>query len=163
MKLASLTAAATLALSASAFAYTGVSPTMVSSVENILEESGIENVDITTLTDEQVVEIYVAGQQMDSNQQIGMIRAALDADNYTMRPVTERRMTLTDVDAETGLAPMGENSVVVSVQNYLDRLGLEADASLLTDNQVAEIYFLAYSNDEMNETNRDEVETILGM
>jgi len=163
MKLITLTAAATLALSASAFAYTGVSPTMVSSVEDILDESGIENVDISSLTDEQVVEIYVAGQRGDANEQIGMIRAALDEDNYTMRSVSERRMGLSDIDVDTGLAPTGENSVVVSVQNFLDRRGFEADASTLTDSQVAELYFLAFSNDDMNAVNRDEIETILGM
>jgi hypothetical protein len=161
MKTTILTTAAALALTAPAFAYTGVSPSMLSSVENILEESGLD-VDLTTLTDEQVVEIYAAGQQPDANQQIGMIRAALDADNYTMRPVTERRVILTERDV-SGLEPAGENSVVVSVQNFLDMMNFDVDASLLSDSQIAEIYFIAYGDDEQNETQRDQVETILNM
>ena len=161
MKLTTMTAAAALALAAPAYAYTGVSPSMLSSVENILLESGLD-VDMTTLTDEQVVEIFAAGQQADANDQINMIKAALDADNYSSRAITERRVILTERDATTGLEPAGEASVVASVQNYLDANSFDVDASTLTDAQVAEIYFLAFGQ-EQNQTNRDEVETILNM
>jgi hypothetical protein len=160
MKLITMTAAAALALAAPAFAYTGVSPSMLSSVENILEESGL-SVDVTTLTDEQVVEVYVAGQQDTSAEQLGMIRSALDEDNYIMRPVTERRMTLTEAD-ERGLVPVGENSIVASVQNYLERQNFEVDASTLTDAQIAEIYTIAFSAED-DAGNRDEIESILNM
>jgi hypothetical protein len=159
MKLITMTTAATLALSAPAFAYTGVSPTMLSSVENILEQTGL-SVDVTTLTDEQVVEVYAAGQD-SGGEQLQKIRAALDEENYVTRPVTERRMTLTEAD-ERGLAPVGEASVIASVQNYLEIQGFEVDASTLTDAQVAEIYGLAFGG-EGDSGERDEIETILNM
>lgn len=157
-RFAILTAAAALSTTA-AFAYTGVSPSMIDSVENILLESGMDGVDLTTLTDEQIVEIYAAGQTGNSGDQIGMIRAALDGEG-TMKSATERRMSMTAMDDNDGLMPAGENSVVTSVQNWLDKRGFEADASTLTDAQVAQIYFHAYSGDE-NDNSQDYIETIL--
>ncbi|PWJ18226.1 hypothetical protein [Jannaschia seohaensis] len=160
MKLILTTAAATFALASSAVAYTGVSPSILSSVESIIEEQGL-SVDVTTLSDEQVLEIYSAGQVDDANQRITLIRGALDEENYASRMITERREDLTMVDEATGLAPMGENSVVISVKNYLETEGFMVDASTLTDRQVAEIYFLAYSDSD--EDHRDAIETILNM
>ncbi|WP_371154713.1 hypothetical protein [Jannaschia sp. 2305UL9-9] len=156
-----LITAATLSLTAPAMAYTGVSPTMVSDVESILAEAGKSNVAVSSLSDEQVVEIYFAGQGEDGNERNLKIESALEGEGY--RTITERRATLTDMDAETGLMPAGESSVVISVQNWLDKRGYEADASTLTDAQVAEIYFLAFSGDDMDNDGVNKIESILAM
>ncbi|KIT16402.1 PepSY domain-containing protein [Jannaschia aquimarina] len=147
------TAATTLA--APAFAYTGVSPTLLSAAEDIVQETGLD-IDLTTLTDEQVIEIYAAGQ---SDETIEKVRAAVDGE-YATREVTERRLVLVEAD-EMGLMPAGENSVVNSVQNFLDRQGFDVDASTLNDAQVAELYIAAFGSD--SEADRDEIETIIEM
>jgi hypothetical protein len=115
---------------------------------------------VTTLTDEQVVEIYAAGQGSDEGETSEFIRAALDEENYRTRSITERRLVLTEPD-ERGLQPVGEASVVASVQNFLENEGFEVDASLLTDAQIAELYTLAFSDG--SEYDRDFIETVLGM
>ena len=159
MKRFALLTATALTLSAPAFAYTGVSPTMVSAAENILIENGFTDVAVGSLSDEQIVEIYAAGQAADSGNEKLKIEAVL-ADEGVSRVITERRVVLTEADA-SGLMPAGESSVVVSVQNFLDARGFEADASTLTDAQIAELYFLAYGSDMSPE--QDEIETILNM
>ncbi|MGB3406965.1 MAG: hypothetical protein WBA67_05670 [Jannaschia sp.] len=150
--------AATLAMTAPAFAYTGVSPTMVTAVETILAENGINDVVLSSLSDEQVVELYAAGQS-DDGQELTKIRAVLN-DEGVSRTITEQRMTMTEAD-ERGLMPAGEDSVTMSVQNFLDRRSMTVDASTLTDAQVAELYFLAFSGD--TEATDAEIEAILSM
>ncbi|MGB3554247.1 MAG: hypothetical protein WBA25_06365 [Jannaschia sp.] len=159
MKRFALAAAATLAFAVPASAYTGVSPTMLTAVEQILVESGMTEIDITTLTDEQVVEIYAAGQAGDANDQINMIKAAVDGEGYGA-DLTTRRVVLTERDAR-GLMPAGESSVTASVQNWLETQGFEVDASTLPDDKVAELYFLAFSDEAASEPGRDEIETII--
>ena len=152
-RFAAITAAATL-MATSAMAYTGVSPTMLSSVTDILDESGF-SVDITTLTDEQVIEIYAAGQGGTSNEQINKIRAALDGEGQS-RVITERRVIIVgdDADEEGLFRPGMENSVTASVQNWLDKNGYEVDASMLSDAQLAEIYLYIYGgSDKSNDEN----------
>ncbi|UWQ17484.1 hypothetical protein [Jannaschia sp. M317] len=155
-RFAVISTAAALSLTAPALAYTGVSPTMVDSVENILETNGFANYDMTTLSDEQIVEIYALTQgDAPEAQQIKQVLAG-EGTGYAL---SERRMTLAEAD-ELGLEPIGEASVVKSVQNFLDRQGFEVDASTLTDTQIAEIYFRAFDSDNGD---RDEIETILNM
>lgn len=153
--------AATAALTAagSAYAYTGVPATMIADVENILAETGLAgDVDLTTLSDEQIIEIYAAGNL--EGDQIDAVKEALNGEGYGA-DVTTRRVILTEADAATGLMPAGENSVVVSVQNWMDIQGIEGDASTFTDAQVAEIYFLAFGSDMNDNTVKSQVETII--
>jgi hypothetical protein len=161
-KLSTLTAATALVLAGPALAYTGVSPTLVESVEGIVAESGIGGVDLTQLTDEQIVEIYMIGQSSDAGEQNTRVRGILEGTGAIME-VSQRRVVLVETDMETGLEPVGENSVVRSVQNVLDREGFEVDASTLSDAQVAEIYFAAFSSDMADGTTKNEISTILGM
>lgn len=150
-----------LAATAPAYAYTGASPSMVSSVGAILSDAGMSEIDVTSLSDEQVVEIFAAGQPGDANEKNLKIQSALNGEGYSTT-ITERRLILTDMD-EMGLMPAGASSIVVSVQNFLDANGYEADASTLTDEQVAEIYFFAFSGSEMDNGGENKIDTILNM
>lgn len=154
-----MTAAATALTATAATAYTGVSPSLLASARNVAEEVGLD-VDFTRLTDEQVIEIYAAGQGNDAGEQLQLVRAAVEGTG-ALDDVTARRVILVDPD-ETGLMPMGENSVVTSVQNWLNGQGYEVDVSTLSDNQVAELYFLAFSNPDMGQPSGAEIDAILG-
>lgn len=147
-------------LATPALAYTGVSPTMVAAVESYLEQAGLNQVAVTSLTDEQVIEIYALSTSNDGTD-IQRIKAALDGEGYS-RTITDRRMVIVGDDAdETGLFRAGmENSTVASVQNWLDKNGYEVDASALSDAQIAELYLLAFG-DESEGNQSDRVETII--
>ncbi|WP_220750661.1 hypothetical protein [Jannaschia sp. AI_61] len=160
MKRFAIIAAATIAATGPALAYTGVSPSLIANAEATLSEAGINNVDMTQLSDEQIIEIYFAGQEDSAGDRNLKIEAALDGMGES-RTITERRVILSEADA-SGLMPSGENSVVTSVQNFLDTQGFDVDASTLTDAQVAQLYFMGYSDDS-NEFNRDQIETLLNM
>ncbi|UWQ20036.1 hypothetical protein [Jannaschia sp. W003] len=170
MRTAITATALALALAATgAQAYTGVSPTLLADAQRTVSELGLD-VDFDALTDEQVIEIYFAGSEDMASEKIRKIEAALNGEG-TARAILERRVVVRDVNGdgtvgfdENGLMPQGENSVVASVQNYLDVNGFDVDASTLTDAQVAEIYLTAFGDQENGmEPSRDRIETFLDM
>ncbi|MEL6585514.1 MAG: hypothetical protein AAFY65_06220 [Pseudomonadota bacterium] len=144
--------AAALMTATSAAAYTGVSPQIVTNVESTLQEVGLANVDVTTLSDEQVIEIYAVTQGVSDADKNDAIKAALDGEGYGA-DLTQRRVILVDPDDIDGLMPMGENSVEMSVQNWLNINGFEVDTETLTDAQIAELYFVAFSSDAAQKQN----------
>ncbi|PTX56133.1 hypothetical protein C8N43_0784 [Litoreibacter ponti] len=146
-------AAATIATST--FAYEGASDTMVDSVDEILNRAGYD-VPVTSLTDQQIVEIYLAGNSsMSPAERTQRIETVLENEAVTAT------ILKTDEDRDWGLVVTGEHSVKTSVQNYLDRVGLDVDADALTEEQVAQIYFAAFGSDGSPASRLDQIEDII--
>ncbi|SFI86278.1 hypothetical protein [Jannaschia pohangensis] len=150
-------AAATLTAT-SAFAYTGVSPTIVAEVEQVLETE-YSDYTIEQLNDQQVIEIYLASTSTDDGStKRNRIEAVLADESPMSAAVETRRAAAVEGDF---MVYEGENSIVTSVQNFLTSEGFEVDASTLTDAQVAELYFLATSSN--GSTDAQDIEAILSM
>lgn len=149
-------AAISTALASTAFASHGASHTIVDDVDSILERAGFQ-VPVSSLTDQQIVEIYLAGTSPDSaTERNKRIESILKAQSISATGLKKAK------SKDWGLVVTGENSVETSVQNFLDRAGLDADASALSDDQVADIYFAAFGSDDDMTTHRTRVEWILG-
>jgi hypothetical protein len=142
-------------MATAAFAYEGTSTQMQAAVANILQEEGL-NIPVNSLTDQQVVDIYLADTSSDDQgERRQRIDNALEGEGLTRMAVDANQEMIMKWYVE------GENSVVISVQKYLGTLGIEADASTLTDAQVAEIYFIAFGSDESGK--KAAVENVLSM
>lgn len=122
MKTLMYTTAAVIALSGAAMA----DEQLRAAVETEFQEHGF-SVDISTLTDEQVAEIY-ALTTSDNNNVRGDIAKVLMDDGYA-------RM---EMNTQTIFVPA--NSLRSSLEIQLGEWGYDVDASTLTDEQVAALY-----------------------
>ncbi|SDY56942.1 hypothetical protein SAMN05444004_10221 [Jannaschia faecimaris] len=151
-----VTAAALTATSAAA--YTGVSPTIVESVETTLAGAAYEGYSVEQMSDAQVLEIYLATTSTDNvNAGTGRIDAVLAE---LRDPEAETVVVTPEEAARIKAARDAEPSVVETVQAQMNTRGIEIDVSTLTDAQVAELYFLTSSESE-SQQQRTEIETII--
>lgn len=112
---------------------------MVRAVQDAIDANGF-SADATTLTDAQLAAIYVsANSEMSANDIKLQIESALDMD---MNEMAASRAT-TD-----------------AVQNILDRMGYEADASTLDDAQLTQIYLAANGQGSVSEK-RAKIEAVM--
>jgi hypothetical protein len=158
LKRIAMTAAAAL-LAAPALAYTGVSPSLLEQADLTLDREGFETVDVTSLTDRQVVDIYLIGTQSydDPNERIeAVLRGEGLEAAYSANAPTLAAEGYVLVEEEP-------NAVAFTVQNFLERNGLDMDPTILTDDQVAQIYLIAFSGSETNSEKVEQIEQILGM
>jgi hypothetical protein len=138
----SMTVAAAALLAAPAFAYTGVSPQMLAEVDQILNAEGFAAVEPTSLTDRQVVEIYLLSQRDDGSREL--IEATLRGEGLEASYSANAEA----MAAQGVVIEEGENSVARTVGNWLQTEGLIAgdETVALTDAQVAELYTLAFGD-----------------
>jgi hypothetical protein len=139
-----MTAAAAALCAGPALAYTGVSPTIAAEVDQILLSQGFNDVEPTSLTDQQVIEIYLLSQNDNEGDIRQSIATTIEGDGLA-RSYTETAPAM----AERGvMIEEGENSVARTVGNWLQSEGLIAadETVALTDRQVAELYFIAFGS-----------------
>ncbi|APX89678.1 hypothetical protein BV394_08070 [Brevirhabdus pacifica] len=103
----------------------------IAAVQNILDRMGYE-VDATTLSNEQVAAIYLAGTSADMQS---------DARSKVASALGEGVVVTGTVVTE-----MPSYTMMSAVQNILDRNGFEIEASSLTEAQVAQIYLAGTSS-----------------
>jgi hypothetical protein len=144
MKRILTTTALAIALAAPAAADTDM-------LRNVLDDR-FENVDVSTLTDEQVRALYAATAGEDSTADVqGLVDSIVADSQYEM----DEEAIMADPDEMARIG--GSNDLRDAVQNMLDNREVEADVAALTDEQVSALYLELTGG----ETDNTELEAII--
>lgn len=138
--------AAPLVLPGVAFAETRPPQQLITTLNNSLVHLGIRDANLGVLTPNQLAVIYgeVNGSGSES-QRSAIIRHDLAAFEARNNLEVTRGVPVTRTAA---LTPTGrQDSMVATVQQIINGLGIKADASALTDAQRGQIFSLATSGD----------------
>ena len=147
------TTAAAIALSTAAFAESDSQLRM--SVESELDAHNF-NVDVSTLSDEQVAEVYAITQSDDDSGERIKLMSVLGDAGYQHMELGEE-MIFVKLPEDMPMPPANDLRAEVGLK--LDEYGIKADASELSDDQVAKIFAIVQNSD--GEAQREKIETII--
>lgn len=164
MKTLLMSTAAALTLATGAFAQSGDDQLRLA-VADQLDGYDI-NVDVSSLSDEQIAEIYAIGQSEDDAGERAQVMAVLGDAGYQQMELGEEMIFISNTTAgmenavENATEGMTANSLRDQVDIKLGEYGFDdVDAATLTDDQVAKLYTVVQNSD--TEGARAKIETIL--
>lgn len=159
MKTLLITTATALTLSTAAFAQDDSDQLRMSVAEEL--DTLDLNVDVATLSDDQVAEIYAISQGDEESGERVKIQSVLEDGGYqAMELGNEMIFVQNAVATAEGAIPEGGNDLRDQVGIKLGEYGFDdVDTENLTDDQVAKLYSVVQSSD--SEGARQKIETIL--
>ncbi|MEX5728974.1 hypothetical protein Ga0609869_002327 [Rhodovulum iodosum] len=145
MKRLTLTALSALMLGGTAaVAYTDAPQPMVDEVRNVLDKNGYSDVPVELLNDRQIAQIFLATSNSDGGSQQREEIAAILPENIESLETEEPVMIVVPA----------QDTMTVTVQNYLDENGYKADVDALELSQIASIYAQITADNSPSETER---------
>ncbi len=159
MKTLLITTATALTLSTGAFAQDD-SDQLRMSVADELDTLDL-NVDVDSLSDDQVAEIYAISQGDEESGERVKIQSILEGGGYQAMELGDEMIFVQNAVATAeGAMPEGGNDLRDQVEIKLGEYGYDdVDTESLSDDQVAKLYSVVQSSD--SEGARQKIETIL--